>query len=187
MLMSHSRAIVERPYLAAGPRPAPHYEHTEIGFNYRLSNLLAAPGRGQLQSLGAKVERRRAIRREYMNALVGYPGIDFLSEASYGRSNAWLTCITVDPQRLGMTRDDIRLHLEARNIESRPVWKPMHLQPVFRSCRVRRGDVSQRLFEQGLCLPSGSALTPAEQALVIEAVEELCGPRAGAAGRMIHG
>ena len=189
MLVSHSRAIVERArHLATQARdPAPHYEHSEIGFNYRLSNLLAALGRGQLKSLGAKVERRRAIRREYMNALAGYPGIDFLPEASYGRSNAWLTCITVDPQRLGMTREDIRLHLHARNIESRPVWKPMHLQPVFRSCRVRRGAVSQRLFEQGLCLPSGSALTPAEQALVIEAVEELCAPRAGVAGRMIRG
>jgi pyridoxal phosphate-dependent aminotransferase EpsN len=189
MLVSHSRTIVERArHLATQARdPAPHYEHSEIGFNYRLSNLLAALGCAQLKSLEARVERRRAIRREYMNAFAGYPGIDFLPEAGYGRANAWLTCITVDPRRLGMTRDDIRLHLETRNIESRPVWKPMHLQPVFRSCRVRRGDVSQRLFEQGLCLPSGSGLTPAEQALVIEAVEELCAPRARVAGGMTRG
>jgi dTDP-4-amino-4,6-dideoxygalactose transaminase len=119
--------------------------------------------------------------------LGGFEGIDFLPEADYGRSNAWLTCITVDPQRLGTTREEIRLHLESRNIESRPVWKPMHLQPVFRSCRVRGGDVGRRLFEQGLCLPSGSGLTAAEQALVIEAVEERCAPRAGATEGMVHG
>jgi dTDP-4-amino-4,6-dideoxygalactose transaminase len=185
MLVSRSRAIVERArHLATQARDqAPHYEHSEIGFNYRLSNLLAALGRGQLKSLVTKVERRRGIRRAYIDAFGGFDGIDFLHEADYGRSNAWLTCITVDPQRLGATREEIRLHLESRNIESRPVWKPMHLQPVFRSCRVRGGEVARRLFEQGLCLPSGSGLTAAEQALVIEAVEERCAPRAGAACR----
>jgi dTDP-4-amino-4,6-dideoxygalactose transaminase len=189
MLVSHSRAIVDRArYLATQARdPAPHYEHSEIGFNYRLSNLLAALGRGQLRSLGAKVDRRRAIRRGYIDALGGYPGIGFLPEADYGRSNAWLTCMTVDSTRLGATRDDVRLHLEARNIESRPVWKPMHLQPVFRGCRVRGGDVSRRLFEQGLCLPSGSGMTAEEQAFVIDTFAALCESRAGAAERVIHG
>ena len=188
MLVSHSRAIVERArHLATQARdPAPHYEHSEIGFNYRLSNLLAALGRGQLKSLEAKVERRRAIRREYIDALAGYPGIGFLPEAGYGRSNAWLTCITADPRQFGATREDIRLQLEAHNIESRPVWKPMHLQPAFRTCRVRGGDVSRRLFEQGLCLPSGSGMTAVEQARVIETMEALCASRAGA-GRVIHG
>ncbi len=176
MLVSHSRAIAERArHLATQARdPAPHYEHSEIGFNYRMSNLLAAVGRGQLTLLASKVERRRAIRRAYQHALERYPGIAFLAEADYGRSNAWLTCITVDPHRLRASRDDIRLHLEARDIESRPVWKPMHLQPVFRGCRVRGGQVSAELFERGLCLPSGSGLSAAEQALVIEAIEEAC-------------
>jgi dTDP-4-amino-4,6-dideoxygalactose transaminase len=189
MLVSRFRAIVERArHLATQARdPAPHYEHSEIGFNYRLSNLLAALGRGQLRSLPAKVARRRAIRRHYADALAGYPGIDFLPEASYGRSNAWLTCISVDGHRLGATRDDIRLHLHTRNIESRPVWKPMHLQPIFRSCRVRGGDVARRLFERGLCLPSGSGLTAVEQASVIEAVTEACEAGASASAKVING
>ena len=189
MLVSHSRAIAERArHLATQARdPAPHYEHSEIGFNYRLSNLLAALGRGQLTRLAAKVERRRAIRRAYIDALGGYPGIGFLPEAGYGRANAWLTCITVDPEQFGATRDDIRLHLEARNIESRPVWKPMHLQPVFRTAPVRGGDVSRRLFERGLCLPSGSGMTARQQALVIETIGEVCTSRAGARERVIHG
>jgi pyridoxal phosphate-dependent aminotransferase EpsN len=188
MLVSRDRAIVERArHLAAQARePAPHYEHAETGYNYRLSNLLAAVGRGQLRSLADKIDRRRTIRRAYQRALAGYEGIDFLNEADYGRSNAWLTCVTVDPVRLGVTREDLRLRLEARNIESRPVWKPMHLQPVFRSCTVRRGDCAQRLFEQGLCLPSGSGLSPAEQAQVVDAIEGVIAQRVGMAGRA-HG
>jgi dTDP-4-amino-4,6-dideoxygalactose transaminase len=189
MLVSRSRAIVERArHLATQARdPAPHFQHSDVGFNYRLSNLLAAVGRAQLKSLAAKVERRRAIRREYIDALGVYPGIGFLPEAGYGRSNAWLTCMTVDPRQLGATREEIRLHLEAHDIESRPVWKPMHLQPVFRACRVRGGDVSRRLFEDGLCLPSGSAMTSAQQAFVIETIETLCASRASAGGRVMHG
>jgi dTDP-4-amino-4,6-dideoxygalactose transaminase len=178
MLVSHNRALVERVrHLATQARDAaPHYQHSEIGFNYRLSNLLAAIGRGQLSRLAAKVERRRAVRRAYQGMLNHLPGIGFLPEAEYGRSNAWLTCITVDPRESGTTRETIRLRLEDRNIESRPVWKPMHLQPVFRECRVRGGAVASRLFEDGLCLPSGTAMTPAEQALVIETIEECVAP-----------
>jgi dTDP-4-amino-4,6-dideoxygalactose transaminase len=99
-----------------------------------------------------------------------------LPEADYGRSNAWLTCLTVDPREAGTTREAIRLRLDAQNIESRPVWKPMHLQPVFRGCRVRGGTVASRLFENGLCLPSGTAMTSDEQALVIDAIEECLTP-----------
>jgi dTDP-4-amino-4,6-dideoxygalactose transaminase len=194
MLVSRDRALVERArHLATQARdPAPHYEHSQIGFNYRLSNLLAAVGRGQLAQLPQKVERRRAIRRAYENAFDGWPGIEFLPEAGYGRSNAWLTCITVDPRQLGSTSEDIRLHLESRNIESRPVWKPMHLQPVFRGCDVRGGAISARLFERGLCLPSGSGMSAGDQAAVIDAIEEACalGARAGsggAAGRTSRG
>ena len=182
MLVSHDRTRVERArHLATQARDrAAHYEHSEIGFNYRMSNLLAAVGRGQLAQLPQKVERRRAIRRAYENAFGLWPGVEFLPEAGYGRSNAWLTCITVDPRRLGSTSDDIRSHLESRNIESRPVWKPMHLQPVFRDCDVRGGAVSARLFETGLCLPSGSGMSAGDQAAVIEAIEEACAPGARA-------
>jgi dTDP-4-amino-4,6-dideoxygalactose transaminase len=175
MLVSQSRRVVERArHLATQARdPAPHYEHTEIGYNYRLSNLLAALGRGQLKSLPVKVERRRAIRATYQEALGRCPGISFMPEARYGQSNAWLTCVTVDPLAFGATREDIRRHLEAANIESRPVWKPMHLQPAFRHCAVRGGEVAAHLFERGLCLPSGSALSAANQARVIAAIEEV--------------
>jgi pyridoxal phosphate-dependent aminotransferase EpsN len=173
MLVSHQPAIIERArHLATQARDAaPHYEHSDIGFNYRMSNLLAAVGRGQLTTLDQRIVRRRAIRARYEQALRRQPGIAFPREAEYGRSNAWLTCITVDPSRFGATREDIRLHLEARNIESRPVWKPMHLQPVFRGCPVRGGAVARELFESGLCLPSGSSMSDADQAMVIAAIE----------------
>ena len=175
MLVSHRRSLVERARsLATQARAtAPHYEHLEIGFNYRTSNLLAAIGRGQLKTLQKKVNRRRSIRRTYQQALSGLPGVDFLPEADYGCSNSWLTCITVDSSRFGATREDIRLHLESLNIEARPVWKPMHLQPAFRNCSVRGGAVAERLFERGLCLPSGSGMSEAEQASVIAAVEDV--------------
>jgi dTDP-4-amino-4,6-dideoxygalactose transaminase len=164
MLVSHSRKVVDQArHLATQARdPAPHYEHSEIGFNYRMSNLLAAIGRGQLTTLGEKVQRRRRIRDKYHEALDGEAGIRFLPEARYGRSNAWLTCITVDAREFGATSEQIRLHLESQNIEARPVWKPMHLQPVYRHCRVRGGTVSAELFATGLCLPSGSAMSDAE-------------------------
>ena len=141
--------------------PAPHYEHTEIGFNYRLSNLLAAVGRAQLEALPDRVETRRRINARYRELL---PDAEFMPEAAYGRSNCWLTCILVDdPER-------IRLALEAEDIESRPVWKPMHLQPVFRDAPVYGGEVSARLFERGLCLPSGSALADDDQRRIAEIV-----------------
>ncbi|HXW04268.1 MAG TPA: aminotransferase class I/II-fold pyridoxal phosphate-dependent enzyme [Vicinamibacterales bacterium] len=171
MLVSDRRAVIDRArHLATQARDAaPHYEHSEVGFNYRMSNLLAAVGRGQLTTLPDRIARRRAIRARYEQAL-RQPGLEFMPEAGYGRSNAWLTCVTVDPARFGATRDDIRLHLESRNIESRPVWKPMHLQPAFRGCAVRGGTVARELFERGLCLPSGSSLSRADQARVIDAV-----------------
>jgi dTDP-4-amino-4,6-dideoxygalactose transaminase len=174
MLVSHDRAIVERArHLATQARdPAPHYEHSETGFNYRLSNLLAAVGRAQLGQLAEKIARRRAIRARYETELGQWPGLRFLREAPYGRSNAWLTCLTIDEAEFGASREDVRLHLESQDIEARPVWKPMHLQPVFRHCRVRAGAVSAQLFQTGLCLPSGSGLSAREQAAVIAAIAE---------------
>jgi pyridoxal phosphate-dependent aminotransferase EpsN len=170
MLVSENEAWIQKArFLATQARdPAPHYEHTHIGFNYRMSNLLAAVGRGQLRHLDARVDRRRAHNAAYRAALGSTPGIAFMPEASFGRSTAWLTCITVDPGLFGTDRETLRRHLEAHDIEARPVWKPMHLQPVFASCRVRGGEVAGRLFEFGLCLPSGSSLSDEQRATVVE-------------------
>jgi pyridoxal phosphate-dependent aminotransferase EpsN len=172
MLVSHRRDIIERArHLAMQARdPAPHYQHSDIGYNYRLSNLLAAVGRGQLKSLPEKLMRRRAINDEYRRALDRVPGIGFMPEAAYGRSNCWLSCMTIAPEIFGATPESIRMGLESENIESRPIWKPMHLQPAFRGCSMRGGSVSEDLFERGLCLPSGSNLTTAAQAKVIEVI-----------------
>jgi pyridoxal phosphate-dependent aminotransferase EpsN len=164
-------AIARARHLASQARePAPHYQHTELGFNYRLSNLLAAVGRAQLALLDERVERRREVFARYVAGLGDLPGIDFMPEAPYGKSNRWLTCLTVDPGRFGSDREAIRLALARAEIESRPVWKPLHLQPVFAGCRVVGGPVSERLFERGLCLPSGSGLTAAHTDRVIEIV-----------------
>jgi pyridoxal phosphate-dependent aminotransferase EpsN len=175
MLVSHTRTLVERArHLATQARDAaPHYQHSQIGFNYRLSNLLAAVGRAQLRTLEDKLARRRAIRLRYERELGPLAGIALPAEAAYGRSNAWLTCITVDAAAFGASNEQIRRYLQSQDIESRPIWKPMHLQPVFRDCRVRGGSVAARLFATGLCLPSGSRLSPAEQASVIAAVAEV--------------
>jgi pyridoxal phosphate-dependent aminotransferase EpsN len=157
--------------------PAPHYQHSRIGYNYRLSNLLAAVGRGQLRVLPDRVAARRATNQAYREQLGHVPGIAFAPEASFGRATFWLTCLTVDPDRFGATREDIRVHLEKQDIEARPVWKPMHLQPVFAGCRVRGGAVAEELFAKGLCLPSGSSLTHADRQKVIEGVLACQSPR----------
>ncbi len=148
--------------------PEPHYEHTEIGFNYRLSNLLAAVGRAQLEVLPDRGAARRSVNRRYRELLADVPGISFMPEAPYGRGNCWLTCIVVDPAEAGTDRETIRLALEAEDIESRPLWKPMHLQPVYADAPIVGGGVSAGLFEHGLCLPSGSALTAADQERIVE-------------------
>jgi len=169
MLVSDDeRTIAQARKLSTQARePVVHYEHTEIGFNYRMSNLLAALGRAQLETLPMRVTARRRIRDRYRELLDGVPGVSFMPEASYGRSNAWLTCVVVDQDAFGADRETIRLALEAEDIEARPLWKPMHLQPIFASQRSFGGDVCARLFERGLCLPSGSALTEAEQDRVV--------------------
>jgi pyridoxal phosphate-dependent aminotransferase EpsN len=161
--------IVKARFLATQARdPAPHYQHSSVGYNYRLSNLLAAVGRGQLQVLDDRVAKRRAVYGFYRAALGELPGVEFMPEAAYGRSTRWLTCLTLDPARFGATREDVRRTLEERDIEARPVWKPMHLQPVFSGCRVVGGEVAAELFERGLCLPSGSSLTPKERQFVVD-------------------
>ena len=186
MLVSAEEALVSRArFLAQQARdPAPHYEHSVLGNNYRMSNLLAAVGRGQLRVLAQRVERKRAIFEGYRGLLAGVPGIAFMPEASYGKATRWLTVILVSPAEFGATREDIRLHLESLDIEARPVWKPMHLQPVFRGCRVVGGAVAADLFDRGLCLPSGTQMTDNDVARVVEAL--LATPRRAGAGRTSH-
>jgi dTDP-4-amino-4,6-dideoxygalactose transaminase len=164
MLVSHDAALIDRArYLSTQARqPVVHYEHTDIGFNYRLSNLLAAVGRGQLRGLDERMARRRAINERYREALAGLPGIDFMPHASYGEPNYWLTCILVDPDAFGATHHDIRLALEALDIESRPTWKPLHLQPVYAQAPTVGGAVAASIYDRGLCLPSGSRLAVAD-------------------------
>lgn len=178
MLLSSRRDFVERArFLATQARdPAPHYQHSTIGYNYRLSNLCAAVGRGQLRVLDQRVARRREHFAYYEASLRDLPGLAFMPEADYGRCNRWLTCVTVDPAVFGSTREEIRLALEAIDIESRPVWKPMHLQPVFQDAPVVGGAVSAELFEKGLCLPSGSSLTEADRQRVVDTVRGLSRP-----------
>jgi dTDP-4-amino-4,6-dideoxygalactose transaminase len=150
--------------------PAPHYQHSEVGYNYRMSNLLAAVGRGQLQVLRDRVSKKRDIFCFYKRTLGDLPGISLMPIADYGKPNHWLTCILVDPAGFGATREDICLALEKAHIESRPLWKPMHLQPVFKKFRLRGGSVSERLFRDGLCLPSGTALTDGDLERIAEII-----------------
>ncbi len=172
MLVSAHPEFCERArFLASQARdPAPHYEHSHVGYNYRMSNLLAALGRGQLAVLDERVAARRAHFDAYYGQLGDLPGIRFMPEHPRSRPTRWLTCLTIEPRRFGATREDVRLVLEDQNIESRPVWKPMHLQPVFRNCRVRGGTVSESLFHNGLCLPSGSNMNEEDRTRVVQTV-----------------
>ncbi|MCL1597727.1 MAG: DegT/DnrJ/EryC1/StrS family aminotransferase, partial [Actinomycetia bacterium] len=139
--------------------PELHYEHREIGFNYRMSNILAAIGRAQLASLDERVTARRRTYDTYVELLGGYDGVTFMPEADGGRSNRWLTTLTVNSDRFGASNHDIIAVLEADNIEARPVWKPMHLQPAFTDARMFGGGVAEHLFDEGFCLPSGTQMT----------------------------
>lgn len=172
MLVGENPEVIEKArFLSTQARdPAPHYQHSQIGFNYRLSNVLAAIGRGQLRVLRDRVAARRRIRDYYRAALADVPGLAFMPYADYGEPNGWLTCITIDPAQFGATREDVRLALEEANIEARPVWKPLHMQPVFAACRVRGGTVAEHLFAAGLCLPSGSGLSDEDLHRVIAIV-----------------
>lgn len=171
-LVSARKDFIDRArFLATQARDAaPHYQHSAIGYNYRLSNLLAAVGRGQLEVLGERVAARRANNAFYREALRDLPGLAFLPEAPWGKSTCWLTCVTLDERAAGVSREQVRLALVERDIEARPLWKPMHLQPVFASFEVAGGSVAAGLFERGLCLPSGSSLKPDERIEIAEIV-----------------
>jgi dTDP-4-amino-4,6-dideoxygalactose transaminase len=160
MLVSGDRELISQAkFLATQARdPQPHYEHTEIGFNYRLSNVSAGIGRGQLMVLKERVAARRRNFAFYQETLADLPGIEFMPEADFGTSTRWLSCLTFDPDVGGIDREQVRLKLLEEQIESRPVWKPMHLQPVFADCECANNKVAEDLFHKGLCLPSGSNL-----------------------------
>jgi pyridoxal phosphate-dependent aminotransferase EpsN len=175
MLVSDDAALIAhaRKLATQARDQAPHYEHTEIGYNYRLSNVCAAIGRGQLPVLPERVTARRHNFDYYVNALSDLAGLSFMPEAPWGRCTRWLTCITIDPAQFGADREAVRLALEKENIESRPVWKPMHLQPVFSGCECVGGPVSEDVFQHGLCLPSGSNLTDADLDSVVGAIRKV--------------
>ena len=168
-LVSEDEALIKKArFLATQARdPAPHYQHSEIGYNYRLSNVLAGIGRGQMEVLTQRIAQRRANHQRYREYFLKWNdqgfAIRFQDEQEGSFSNRWLTCILVDPAtNQGLTREKIRLALEEANIEARPLWKPMHLQPVFENYPYFGDGTAERLFEIGLCLPSGSSLTDEE-------------------------
>lgn len=172
MLVGHDKEKVEEArFLATQARdPAPYYVHTHIGYNYRMSNIVAAIGRGQLKVLDERVKRRREIFEVYNKGLGDIQGITFMPEPRYGQSNRWLTCILIDPEMTGVTYEDVRLVLEKENIESRPLWKPMHLQLVFDQYSFYTNGISENFFKNGLCLPSGTSLTDNELKQIIELI-----------------
>lgn len=167
--------ISQATFLATQARdPAPHYQHSHIGYNYRMSNICAGIGRGQMEVLPERIEQRRLNYFFYEEELKNIQGISFLGEMKGFYSNRWLTTILVDSKKTGgITREDIRLELEKFNIESRPLWKPMHLQPVFKNCPYYGNNISETLFNNGLCLPSGSNLKKEELSIVSSKIKRL--------------
>jgi dTDP-4-amino-4,6-dideoxygalactose transaminase len=176
MLASQDETLIQRArFLANQARDkATHYEHSILGYNYRLSNILAGIGRGQLRVLEDRVKARRENFYFYEEQLSKLPGIEFMPEAPYGRSTRWLTCITIDPEAFGANREEVQQALETYNIEARPLWKPMHMQPVFHGCEFVGGEVAENLFQKGLCLPSGSNMTQEDLERVVEVVRSCC-------------
>jgi pyridoxal phosphate-dependent aminotransferase EpsN len=146
------------------------YEHFELGYNYRLSNVLAGIGRGQLEVLDLRVRQRRAIAFRYLDAFSRLPGISIMPQTTYGLHVNWLSCFLIDPETFGCSRDSLLSHLDAAAIEARPVWKPMHLQSLYRDCDRFGGSVAEDLFDRGICLPSSSSLSIEDQLYVIDKV-----------------
>lgn len=175
MLVTPDGAMADRArFLATQARDsAPHYQHSVAGYNYRMSNVLAGIGRGQLAVLNDRVDARRRNFAYYERHLGDLPGIEFMPEAAFGRSTRWLTCLTINPAESGgVTRESVRLALEQEDIEARPVWKPMHQQPLLANAETVGGGVADQLFADGLCLPSGSNLTDEELSKVVAAVRK---------------
>jgi pyridoxal phosphate-dependent aminotransferase EpsN len=172
MLVAQNREWVEKArFWATQARdPAIWYEHSEMGYNYRLSNVLAGIGLGQLEVLDLRIQQRRAIAQRYIRAFADLDGIEPMPEASYGLHTRWLSCFLLDEERFGCTRDELVAALDAAGVESRPVWKPMHLQPLYARNPCYGGQVAEDLFRRGICLPSSSSLTLEDQLYVINCV-----------------
>ncbi len=177
MLVARTQSLATQArFLATQARDAaPHYQHSVIGFNYRLCNLNAAVGRGQLESLPERIDRKQAHFEGYRSALADLPGIGFIPFGTYGRPNYWITCVTIDETAAGVGREAVRLALETHNIESRPLWKPMHRQPFYAGAQTHLNGVSDALFATGLCLPSGSCLSDADRERICSIIRE-CWP-----------
>ncbi|MGR6318426.1 aminotransferase class I/II-fold pyridoxal phosphate-dependent enzyme [Micromonospora soli] len=178
MLLSDDAELTARcRYLSTQARqPVPYYEHTEVGFNYRLSNVLAALGRAQLRRLDDMVTRRRQLRERYAKLFAAVPGVRLLADQDPG-ANCWLTTIIVDPVVAGWRAGELAAHLGAHRIETRPVWKPMHLQPVFAGAGARLTGAAERLFADGLNLPSGSAMSEGQVVHVLDRIEDFLSAR----------
>lgn len=173
LLSNDENFIKKSRFLATQARDdAPHYQHSEIGYNYRLSNICAGIGRGQMEVIDERVAQRRSNFKFYQRELAKIEGIAFQTEAEGSFSNRWLSCLVMDTVKTkGVTREDIRLKLAAQNIEARPLWKPMHLQPVFAGTSYYGGNIAEKLFHGGLCLPSGSNLPKEELERVVTAIK----------------
>ncbi len=175
-LLSNSKTYIEKAkFLATQARDeAPHYQHSQIGYNYRMSNILAGLGRGQMEVIRDRVRQRRENFLLYKSRLSGIEGISFLEEPNNQFfSNYWLTTILIDPEKTGSNREIIQAELEKENIETRPLWKPMHKQPVFSSCPAYLRGISEHLFKTGLCLPSGSNLTESERETIVSSIHKV--------------
>ena len=173
MLIGHSKSQIDKArHLSTQARdPFPYYEHTSIGYNYRISNICAAIGRGQITVIEERVAKRRAIYDRYQQQFSEIEGVTLMPRDIYGRGNCWLTCVIIDPKERSFVPENLRLSLEKENIESRPLWKPMHLQPIFASTSVFTNGISERLFKTGLCLPSGTNMSEDDQDRVIEIIK----------------
>lgn len=175
MLVAQSREWVDKArFWATQARDAGvAYEHSEVGYNYRLSNVLAGIGRGQLEVLPLRVRQRRAIALRYSAGFADLPGIVFMPQASYGLHTNWLSCFLIDEKEFGHSRDELIQYLDEAGIESRPVWKPMHLQPLYAQCDRFGGQVAEDLFSRGICLPSSSSLMVGNQMFIINRLRRL--------------
>ncbi len=175
-LLSNEQNLIQQARLLSTQArdPAPHYQHSQIGYNYRMSNVIAGLGRGQMEVIEERIASRRANYMFYHDQLKSFPGITFLNEPSdIYYSNRWLTTILIDDKIAGFSREDLQQKLDNQNIESRPLWKPMHLQPVFSSCPAYLNEVSNRLFKIGICLPSGSQMSENELNRVVDTIKSI--------------
>jgi dTDP-4-amino-4,6-dideoxygalactose transaminase len=174
LVSNNSDVVKETRFLSTQARDeAPHYQHSKIGYNYRISNLCAGVGRGQMEVLATRIQQRRDNYKKYYDRYNSKKGIHFLNEPTGYFSNRWLSTILIDPTEAGFSREDLRLAMDKENIESRPLWKPMHLQPVFAHCEYFGNGTSEMLFANGLCLPSGSNLMDADFERIFKVIDAM--------------